>query len=175
MVRALLALVFCVSAAVAGETERFPVGQRLDLSRLGFVDQSGKPCLVGDFKGKLVVVDFWTVWCPPCRRSLPELNALQKQGAEKGSVVVIPCNLDDQYWPQGVAQFMSRNKGALPGFTWYRPQVGKHGVGTNLGGDISSYPTTLILDREGKLAVRWSGYGEGLLAHEINQLLKEAP
>jgi thiol-disulfide isomerase/thioredoxin len=175
MVRVLLAIVLCISSAVAGETEHFPIEKRIDVSKLGFVDQNGKKCLIEDFKGKIVVVDFWTIWCGPCRKSLPELRALQKQGAEKGTLVVIPCNLDDEYWPQGVTQFMFKNKEALSGFTYFRSMVGKNGISMNLGEDIKAYPTTLIIDRTGKLATKWSGYGEGLLVYEINQLLKEKP
>ncbi|WP_243302299.1 TlpA family protein disulfide reductase [Geothrix oryzisoli] len=175
MFRALLALVLCISFSKAGDTEHFPIGKRPDVSKLGFVDQNGKKVLVEDFKGKIILVDFWTVWCGPCRRSLPEIHALQKQGIEKGTLVVIPCNLDDEYWPRGVIQFLNKNKESLPGFIYYRAQIGKNGIGTNLGGDINSYPTTLLIDRTGKLATKWSGYGEGLILYELNLLLNEKP
>ncbi|HJU83069.1 MAG TPA: TlpA disulfide reductase family protein, partial [Holophagaceae bacterium] len=170
----LLALTLCV-AATAGDTEHFPKGSRKDLSQLGFVDTHGKKCTVADFKGKVVLVDFWVVWCGPCRSAIPEIKALQKQGAEKGTLVVIPCNLDDEYWPQGVLTFFRKNEKALEGFTYYRAQMGRNGIGTNLGGDISSYPTTLVIDRDGRLAARWSGYGEGAAVYEINQVMKEQP
>jgi len=175
MIKVMLALLLSVSSVIAGDIEHFPIEKRIDLNKLGFVDQSGKKCQIEDFKGKIVVVDFWTTWCGPCRQSLPELRILQRQGADKGTLIVIPCNLDDEGWPHVVSQFMNKNKAALAGFTYYRPQGGKNGIGTNLGGDINSYPTTLIIDRTGKLATKWSGYGEGLLVYEINQLLKENP
>ena len=173
MLRLIFSLILCVTSLFAGETEHFPIGKRLDLSNLGFADQNGKKCLISDFKGKIVVVDFWVIWCGPCKRSLPEIFSLQKEGKEKGNLVIIPCNLDDDYWPQGVYKFMKLNKKVLDGFTYYRPQTGKNGINTNLGNDINSYPTTLVIDREGRLAAKWSGYGEGLLIYEINQLLKE--
>ncbi len=175
MLKPILCALLLAPIALAGDTEHFPVGKRLDVGKLGFKDQKGKTCLVEDFKGKVVVVDFWAVWCGPCRRSLPELFSLQKQGAEKGTLVVIPCNLDDEYWPQGVYSFFRSNSKIFDGFTYYRSLMGKNGVGTVLGGDITSYPTTLVIDREGKLAAKWSGYGEGLLAYEINQVMKEKP
>jgi thiol-disulfide isomerase/thioredoxin len=175
MIKYLMAFIFCASVAFSGETEHYPIGTRLDLTKLGFVNQNKKKCTIGDFKGKIVVVDFWTIWCGPCRKSLPEINALQKQGVEKGTLVVIPCNLDDEYWPQGVFQFMRKNEKALDGFIYYRAQIGSGGIATNLGNDIQSYPTTLVIDREGKLAAKWSGYGEGLLVYEINKIFKEKP
>lgn len=173
MFKRLALALLCALSLTAGDIERFPVGQRADLSRLGFVDAKGKKCVVGDFKGKVVVVDFWAVWCGPCRRSLPELNALQQQGRQKGTLVVIPCNLDEDLWPRNVMQFLERNAQALPGFTCYRAQIGKAGIGTNLGQDIASFPTTLVIDRGGRLAARWSGYGEGVLVAEINRTLAE--
>ena len=173
MLKALLPLLLCVVPMLAGETEHYPSGQRRDMGQLGFTDQHGKKVQIGDLKGKVVVVDFWTVWCGPCRRSLPELTALQKQGAAQGTLVVIPCNLDDEYWPHGVYQFMHKNQKALDGFTYYRAQIGKNGIATNLGEDIHAYPTTLIIDRAGRLAVKWSGYGEGLLIYELNRVMKE--
>ena len=60
---------------------------------------------------------------------------------------------------------------ALAGFRYYRCRSGKQGVKANLGKEVKQYPTTLVIDREGKLAVRWAGYGEGLLVREVNDLI----
>jgi len=89
------------------------------------------------------------------------------------NLIVIPCNLDDDYWPQNVYQFINKNKKVLDAFVYYRPQLGKSGVAANLGEDIQRFPTTIIIDRDGKLASKWSGYGDGLIVYELNQLLKD--
>ncbi len=175
MFKWLLCALLCSLRLLAGEVERTPPGKRADLTQLGFVDSNGRKCQIGDLKGKVVVVDFWVKWCGPCRQALPELAFLQKEGQAKGNLVVIPCNLDDDGWPQGVMQFVRQNQKALPGFVYHRPMVGRQGINANLGADIDAYPTTLVIDREGKLASRWSGYGQGLLVQEINAVLQEAP
>lgn len=175
MFRFLLCALLGSLRLLAGEVEHYAAGKRADLTQLGFVDSNGRKCRIGDFKGKVVVVDFWVKWCGPCRQALPELAFLQKEGQEKGNLVVIPCNLDDEGWPQGVMQFVRQNQKALPGFVYHRPMVGRQGINANLGEDIKSYPTTLVIDREGRLATRWSGYGAGLLVQEINAVIGQAP
>lgn len=175
MLKSLLVSAVALCSAYGGEVQHFPKGKRIDLSNLGFVDNNGKKVLVSDFKGKVVLVDFWVKWCGPCRKSLPELTLLQKAGQEKGNLVVVPCNLDEEDWPQGVYAFMRQNKKWLDGMVYYRPSTGKNGIFTNLGEDIQSYPTTLVIDPTGRLASKWSGYGEGLTVYEINQVIQERP
>lgn len=156
---------------LGGEAQTFAKGSRPDLTQLGFHDGK-RAWKVEDFKGKVVVVDFWAIWCPPCRQSLPELRFAQQQGDLKGDWAVVPVNLDEEGWPK-LTQFLHRNQKALDGFRAYRAMTGRQGIATNLGADIQAFPTTLVIDREGRLAVRWSGYGEGLLAYHLNAVLRE--
>lgn len=169
----LMACFLGLAAVVAAQIDRLPAEHRPDLSAMGFIDQDGKKCTVADFRGKIVVIDFWTVWCPACRLALPGLAALQRDPAAGAVVEVIPCNLDEDRWPIEVKRFVSMNQSALAGFRYYRCRSGKQGVKANLGQEVKSYPTTLVIDREGRLAVRWSGYAEGLLVREINGLLDQ--
>lgn len=159
-------------ALAAGDSEdhAYPKGARRDMSALGMSDGS-HAVTVGDFKGKVVVVDFWATWCPPCRQSIPELMALQKAGAAKGTLVVLPVNMDEDGWP-AVQHFISLNRAALKDFKVYRPGVGAQGPAQAFQ-NINAFPTTLVIDKEGKLAFFWTGYGEGTLVQRINQVLHE--
>ena len=159
-------------AAQGGEV-RLPIGSRPDLSAMAFTDQTGKKCRIGDLKGKVVIVEFWTMWCGPCRQALPEVAAIQRDPAARALVEVVPCNLDTDLWPIQVRAFIAANEQALPDFRYFRAQSGKAGLGANLPESVSSYPTTLLVDREGKLAERWSGWGEGYLVQELNGLLAQ--
>lgn len=148
-----------------------PAAQRR--SAAGFVAHEGSRSVkVADLKGRVEVVDFWTTWCPPCRQSLPELAHLQRQGAAKGTLAVLPVNMDEERMTV-LPRFLARNGKVLGEFHAYAPGLGKDGIAANFGEDPKAYPTTYLLDGEGRIAWRWAGYGEGVLAHRINQLLQE--
>ena len=51
-------------------------------------DLDGKPVTAADFRGKVLVVDFWGTWCPPCRKQVPNLVELDKRFHDKGLAVV---------------------------------------------------------------------------------------
>lgn len=169
----LLSTVFLLAAPLSASDDSglIPPAQRR--SAAGFVVREGdRTVKVADLKGRIVVVDFWTTWCPPCRRSLPELAHLQRQGAAKGTLAVLPVNMDEDRMAV-LPRFLMRNAKALGEFHAYAPGLGKEGVAANFGEDPKAYPTTVLLDGEGRIAWRWSGYGEGVLVARINQLLAE--
>src|ERR1051325_6762894 len=59
-----------------------------------YPDASGQAQVVNQWRGKLVVVNFWATWCPPCREEMPELSQLQDQYRERG-LVVLGISTDD--------------------------------------------------------------------------------
>lgn len=167
-----LALILSTSLAFAGgeDTGLIPKAQRKDASAFGFTDGRNMKT-IAEYRGKVVVVDFWTTWCPPCRASLPEIAHLQRQEG-KAPIAIIPVNQDEDGW-NAVTPFLMKNKKALDGFRAYLPGVGKHGIAVL--GTVSGFPTTFIIDGDGKVAWMWSGYGQGLMLERLNTLLKELP
>jgi len=103
----------------------------------------GRTVKLSDFKGKVVVLNFWATWCPPCRREIPDLVALHNKYADQG-VVVIGFSLDEG-GVAGVQSFATKS-----GIN-YPLVMGDQQTAQAYGG-ISSIPTTFIIGRDGKLA-----------------------
>lgn len=111
----------------------------------------GKPADLASMKGKVVLVDFWATWCPPCRKSLPHVQEMNqdKALAAKGLVV---WAVNAQEAPAKVTPFMTKS-----GYTFTVPMdaQGK----TMQAFNVSGIPTTVIIGRDGKVAKAFVGYG----------------
>ena len=107
----------------------------------------GKNIKLSDFKGKVVIVDFWATWCAPCRKGIPDLVDIQNEF--KDNVVVIGISLD-QDTKSDVIPFMKK-------FDINYPVVyGNNEVITNYG-SINAIPTTFIIDKNGNIADKHIG------------------
>jgi thiol-disulfide isomerase/thioredoxin len=108
----------------------------------------GKPLDLTPYKGKVVLVDFWPSWCPPCRESFPWLNKISEEKAAQG-LIVLGVNVDED--SQDAKQFLVENKAIFN--TLYDPTAQYASYYKLVG-----MPTTLIFDRQGKLAHQHSGF-----------------
>lgn len=121
------------------------VGSRVPGWELTTVD--GKQVKASDFDGKVVLVDFWATWCPPCRKGVPDLIALQKAHGGKG-LAVVGISLDNSDSP--VKKFIEAQK------INYTVVMGNEEVATQFGG-IQAIPTAFLIDRSGKIV--WQHVG----------------
>jgi thiol-disulfide isomerase/thioredoxin len=135
-----------------------------DVTRVAFRDAEGTRHTLADYKGKVVLVDVWATWCPPCRKSLPEVAELQKAGGDR--YVVFPISVDGGGWGD-VKPFLAKNPQL--GLTAYLPDGAG---GLQPLGEIRGIPTTFIIDREGRVAKSWAGYGEGMAKRALDEALK---
>jgi cytochrome c biogenesis protein CcmG/thiol:disulfide interchange protein DsbE len=104
---------------------------------------NGKPAHLSDLQGKVVVLNFWATWCPPCVEETPALNRLHKYIESRGGMV-LGISVDDD----GAAydKFL-KDQGVV--FPTYRSPANKK-LGADYG--TSFYPETYIIDRHGKIA-----------------------
>lgn len=130
-------------------------------------DSNGKPVKLSDFRGKVVVLDFWATWCGPCKVEIPWFIDFEKEFKDKG-FAVLGVSMDEEGW-EAVRPYMQER-----GIN-YRVMVGNDQVGSLYGG-LDSLPTTFLIDREGRIAKVHIGLETGKegLKNEITKLL-EAP
>ena len=106
-------------------------------------DADGKTVHLSDYKGKVVLLDFWATWCGPCRIEIPWFMEIERQNKDKG-FEVLGVAMDDEGW-EAVKPFLTEMK------MNYRVVVGNDETARKYGG-VDALPTTFLIDREGKIA-----------------------
>src|SRR6266567_6386120 len=123
-------------ASVAGKTpQNFPF------------EIAGKPAHLTDLRGKVVVLNFWATWCPPCVEETPSLNRLEKY-IESRNGVVLGVSVDED--PDAYQDFL-KNQGVI--FPTFREPTQK--LALDYGTPV--YPDTYVIDRHGKIARKFYG------------------
>jgi len=130
-------------AAIAGKSaEDFSMELSGLSAAAGQSAVAGKSAHLSDFKGKVVVLNFWASWCAPCVEEAPALNDLQERIAAQGGVV-IGVSIDDD--PDKYEKFLKEFSVPFP--TWRDPSAKvMHDYGTLM------IPETYIIDRHGRIA-----------------------
>jgi len=126
----------------------------------------GKEYSLSDFKGKVVLLDFWAVWCPPCRASVPFFERLYEKYKDSG-LVVIGISLDRR---KDVLKRYVQQMGVQYVILWDRD-----GMVADLY-NAYSLPTTLIIDPDGNVVVRRVGFTRShasLYESVVKRLIKE--
>jgi peroxiredoxin len=114
---------------------------------------SGKPGRLSDYKGKVVVLNFWATWCQPCVEETPGLNRLQRYIASRNGVILGVSADEDA---AAYDKFL-RVQGVI--FPTYRDPATKDNhspIAQTYG--TSMYPETYVIDRNGKIARKFIGF-----------------
>ena len=110
-------------------------------------DLDGRELSSSSWRGKVVILNFWATWCPPCRAEIPDLVALQDKYRDR--LVVIGVS-EDEAPPEVVKQFAARHNVNYP-IVMMTPQLEKMFPG------VSALPTSFILDRESRIVQKHIG------------------
>jgi peroxiredoxin len=127
-------------------------------------DSKGASIRLSDYKGRVVLLDFWATWCHGCKTEIPWYMEFQNKYKARG-LAVIGVSMDDDGW-KSVRPFLQENKLNYP------VVIGTEDLGKLYG--VESMPVTLLIDRDGKIADSHSGMvDKNNFENEIRTLLRE--
>jgi peroxiredoxin len=112
-------------------------------------DHTGSDVKLADYKGKVVLLNFWATWCGPCKIEIPWFNEFQQKYQARG-FVVLGISADDTV--EQLKPFVAQYKMAYPVLVG----LGRDDVQEALG-PVWGLPTTLLINREGKVCQRHMG------------------
>jgi peroxiredoxin len=114
-----------------------------------------------EFRGKVVILDFWATWCSPCKREIPDFVALQTEYGPRG-LQILGVALDE---PVAVKEFV-RSAGINYPVVYGTDEVAR------LYGGVSGIPTTLVIDQNGTIVRRYEGFrSREVFERDVRQLL----
>jgi thiol-disulfide isomerase/thioredoxin len=141
-----------VTSPPPGTTYPMPPTRAATLANMGWEVPGGKRSVFSEYKGKVLILDFYATWCGPCRDSIPHLIGLQKKYEDKG-LAVVGLNVggpgDDRRVPAFAKQFGIQYPLAMPDAD----------LVSFLLGNEDGIPQTFVFDRQGQLVQRFLGFG----------------
>jgi len=129
------------------------------------ISTKGTIVALSQFKGKVVFVDFWASWCPPCRRSIPAVEAMYEQFAKNPNVVILGINVEKD--PPATLEFVKRNG--------MKYTVLNDDGSASQSYRVSGIPAFFVISPSGDIAKQFVGFQPGMETEwtaEINRQLK---
>ena len=113
-------------------------------------DAAGQPQALAQWKGKLLVVNFWATWCAPCVEEMPELSVLQHEIASS-KIQIIGIGIDS---PSNIAKFSRNHKITYP---LYTGDMDASELSRQLGNHAGGLPFTVLIGRDGQIKKTYLG------------------
>jgi len=145
--KAIVVISIIALALFAGCTSKEKAGETAAAPDFTLQDLSGKKVRLADLKGKVVLLEFWATWCPPCRAEIPTIERLHAQYGSKG-LTVLAIALDEGGWDE-VKAFVTEHKIS------YTVLKGTDDVSTKYM--VRLIPSTFLVDKEGNIKKRYMG------------------
>ncbi len=179
----LLAMVVLVAAGVwvasratrpAGSSDEGPSGEKVTVRfyrnpspvpAVAMHDLDGRSITTADLRGKVVLVNFWATWCPPCRAEIPDLVALQTKYRDRLQIIGIS---QDEGSVEIVRHYAAERRMNYP-IVMMTPELEKAFPG------IAALPTSFLVDREGRIVQRHVGMLNATLTEQETRALAGLP
>lgn len=142
------------------ETKAFRTGKKF--SPFSEKDLAGNLHKIKELAGKVVVINFWFINCPPCRMEIPELNEMVAQYVNNKDVVFLAIALDDKWELEQFLKMMPFHYNVIP-----------NGRNIARNYNVSSFPTHVVVDRDGLVKFHTAGLARNTV-HWIQKTVEEA-
>jgi thiol-disulfide isomerase/thioredoxin len=123
----------------------------------------GKTLTLGDLKGSVVILDFWATWCQPCRIQHPLYEKVKDRFKDRRDVVFLSIDTDEDH--NLVAPFLDQQK-------WSKTIYFEDGLQRLL--QVTSIPTTVLFDKQGRVASRMNGFLPDQFVDQLSQRIQSA-
>jgi cytochrome c biogenesis protein CcmG/thiol:disulfide interchange protein DsbE len=155
-------LAACTSPSGSGRASLKPERERSRAPNFSLRDANGKTVQLADYRGKVVLLNFWATWCEPCKMEIPWFVEFERRHKGQGFAVV-GVSMDEDGW-KAVKPFV-----AELGIN-YRILLGDDSV-SQLYGGVDALPTSFLIDRDGKIAATHIGLvSKSKYENELQQL-----
>jgi peroxiredoxin len=128
--------------------ELLPVEKLQPATEFTLLDADGKKVNLSDYKGKVVLLNFWATWCGPCEVEIPWFIDFERTYKDQG-FEVLGVSFDEEGWTT-VKPYVAEHK------MNYRVLMGKEDM-PSVYWDLEAIPTTMLIDKEGRIAVTHRG------------------
>jgi peroxiredoxin len=140
--------------------------ERMPAPEFALKDVNGATVKMADYKGKVVLLNFWATWCVPCKAEMPWFEEFERKYKDRGFAVV-GASLDEDGW-QVVKPYIDEHK------INYRVIVANPEM-AQLYGVIDALPATFVIDQQGRIAATHSGLvSKATYVKQIEQLLENS-
>jgi peroxiredoxin len=156
--------VVCLTSSAGVPAAVTAVNSRKAAPGFSLDDSKGAPVRLSDYKGRVVLLNFWATWCHGCKLEIPWFIEFENKYRDSG-LAVIGVSMDDDGW-KSVKPYIEEKK------VNYTVVTGNEDLGKLYR--LGSMPMTVLIDRDGKIAVSYSGVvDKGACEREIRMLLQE--
>jgi thiol-disulfide isomerase/thioredoxin len=130
-------------------------------------DLSGQQRSISEWQGKILIINFWATWCPPCRKEIPEFIKLQQELGDRG-LQFIGIAIEEKASVEKYASFVKINYPILIG------EVTGIALSQKLGNTINALPFTIVVDRKGNIVHHQPGeFSRNQILKVVKPLLKK--